>query len=115
MRVVELGPGRGTLLADALRAWSQFPAMKDALRDLRLVETSQTMRKLQKETLEGALEVCRKKGMGVDEGAVGWHDSLDELREASSTEDVFTMVVAHEFFDALPVHVIEVRCSSFSS
>jgi len=33
-----------------------------------------------------------------------WHDSLDEVQQ--NTEE-YTMVVAHEFFDALPIHVLE--------
>jgi SAM-dependent MidA family methyltransferase len=36
-----------------------------------------------------------------------WHDAIEEIKHE---EDVFTMLVAHEFFDALPVNVIEVSC-----
>jgi len=36
-----------------------------------------------------------------------WHDAIEEIEHE---EDVFTMLVAHEFFDALPVNVIEVSC-----
>lgn len=36
---------------------------------------------------------------------LSWHDALDQIPHRN---DRFTMLVAHEFFDALPVHVIEV-------
>ena len=115
VRVVELGPGRGTLLADALRAWSQFPGMKSALKELRLVETSPSMRNLQGETLKKTLEDCKKRGMNMDAGSVEWHDSLDDVRNASRADGVFTMLVAHEFFDALPVDIIQVWRRLFPS
>ena len=41
---------------------------------------------------------------------LSWHDALDQIPHRN---DVFTMLVAHEFFDALPVHVIEVCPTSF--
>lgn len=112
VRVVELGPGRGTLLADALRTWSQFPAFRSVLKEVSLVETSASMRKLQGRAVKSSLEVCKAKGMDVDKTAVRWYDSIEDIKDASSNEGVYTMVVAHEFFDALPVHVIEVRTPS---
>ena len=50
--------------------------------------------KLRKASLEGDFEII-------------WHDAIEEIEPE---EDVFTMLVAHEFFDALPVNVIEVSC-----
>lgn len=50
--------------------------------------------KLHKASLEGDFEII-------------WHDAIEEIEPE---EDVFTMLVAHEFFDALPVNVIEVSC-----
>lgn len=35
-----------------------------------------------------------------------WHDSIDDIPQDSGE---YTMLVAHEFFDALPIHVVEVR------
>src|ERR687893_3028564 len=49
VRLIELGPGRGTLAADALRAGRALPGFLDAL-DLHLVETSPVMRAKQSKT-----------------------------------------------------------------
>lgn len=113
-RIVELGPGRGTLMDDVLRVslydstaktrlmtlqvFRQFPAARAKLTGVHLVETSPAMRALQESKLHGS--------MRNDIPKLVWHDMLDEVPRSP---DIYTMVVAHEFFDALPVHVIEVR------
>ncbi|MEH3117502.1 MAG: SAM-dependent methyltransferase [Methylorubrum populi] len=76
--LVELGPGRGTLMADALRALRAAGAAFD----LHLVETSPVLRRLQAERLAGA--------------APTFHDSVASLPDAP------LLVIANEFFDALP-------------
>jgi len=75
---VELGPGRGTLAADALRAMGKARLMPPA----HLVETSPVLRAAQAERLPGA----------------AWHDDLTSL-----PDDAALLVVANEFFDALPI------------
>ena len=77
-RYVELGPGRGTLAQDALRA------MRAAGLDppLELVETSPVLRRAQGERLPPAR----------------WHDGVDTLPAEGPL-----LVVANEFFDALPI------------
>jgi SAM-dependent MidA family methyltransferase len=86
--LVELGPGRGTLMADALRALKSVPGARKAV-DVHLVETSPILRASQKRLLE----------MG---GATAtWHDNLDGLPPGPM------IVIANEFFDALPVHHYE--------
>jgi SAM-dependent MidA family methyltransferase len=74
---VELGPGRGTLAADALRVLT-----KAGLRPrVHFVETSPVLRGEQAKRVPSAQ----------------WHRSLDELPEAP------LLLVANEFFDALPI------------
>ncbi|MHA1109382.1 MAG: class I SAM-dependent methyltransferase, partial [Alphaproteobacteria bacterium] len=82
VRLVELGPGRGTLMADALRAAATVPEFHAAA-DIHLVETSPTLRKSQRKTLAA-----------VD---LTWHDTLDGVPCGPM------LVLANEFFDALPV------------
>lgn len=86
-QLVEFGPGRGTLMSDILRASRVMPGFRDAAR-IHLVETSPSLRKLQAEKLGGG---------------VIWHESLASLPAAPS------IVVANEFFDALPVRQFEAR------
>ena len=81
LRLVELGPGRGTLMADALRATAGIPGFHDAL-SLHLVEASPALRKVQNRTINQSLH---------------HHDSFDEVPDGP------LFLIANEFFDALPV------------
>src|SRR3984957_1299879 len=79
--LVEAGPGRGTLMADALRAIGQVaPAFGSALR-VHLIETSERLRATQAERVPGAV----------------WHEGLENL-----PLEPFVLV-ANEFLDALPI------------
>lgn len=80
--LAELGPGRGTLMADALRAASRVAGFTEAA-DLWLVETSPALRRKQWEAL-GAHQPR-------------WADDVDGLPEGP------LYLLANEFFDALPV------------
>ncbi len=82
VRLVELGPGRGTLMQDALRVGKLAPAWLGAI-ELHLVEINPALRKLQAERLAPH--------------APTWHESLE------SVPDGPLLLVANEFFDALPI------------
>ena len=84
VRLVELGPGRGTLMSDALRAARVLPGFLEAI-DVHLVETSPALRAVQART------------MGSAQLRVEWHMRLDEVPPGPA------IVLANEFFDALPV------------
>lgn len=101
IRLVELGPGRGTLMADVLRVVARFPAARAALARVHLVDNSAHMQALQRRTLAHS---------GFAE-RVEWHASLEDVPAVEEGEggDVYTMLVAHEFFDALPINLLEVR------
>ncbi|WP_395709926.1 class I SAM-dependent methyltransferase [Reyranella sp.] len=82
VRLVELGPGRGTLLADALRATRGVAGFHAAL-DLHLVDINEPLRAAQASALAGF--------------EPAWHDRLDDVPDGP------LLLVANEFFDALPV------------
>jgi NADH dehydrogenase [ubiquinone] 1 alpha subcomplex assembly factor 7 len=81
--LVELGPGRGTLMADALRAARVRPEFLRAMR-LHLVEISGPLRAQQAQRL-GAF-------------APAWHDDVTALPAGPM------ILVGNEFLDALPIH-----------
>src|SRR5256885_8050578 len=84
VRLIELGPGRGTLMADALRAAKALPDFHAAV-SVHLVETSPVLRALQEKTLTNA---------GVP---IAWHDRIEQVAEGP------TVAIANEFVDALPI------------
>jgi NADH dehydrogenase [ubiquinone] 1 alpha subcomplex assembly factor 7 len=90
VRLVELGPGRGTLMADALRGTRNVAGFREAI-DLHMVETSPVLRARQAETLEQAAP-------GV---APTWHDLFDQVPPGP------LLLVTNELFDALPIHQFE--------
>lgn len=86
VRLVELGPGRGTLMADALRAAVTAPGFREAL-SVHLVETSPVLADIQRRTLAGQ--------------SAQWHARFDDVPAGP------ILVIANEFFDALPIHQFE--------
>jgi NADH dehydrogenase [ubiquinone] 1 alpha subcomplex assembly factor 7 len=85
IRIVELGPGRGTLMYDAVRAAKVVKDFRDAI-VLDLVEISPALQQAQQRRLE-PLDV-----------SIMWHAALDQVPPGPC------IVIANEFIDALPVH-----------
>ena len=81
--LAELGPGRGTLMADILRATAGVPGFAAGLR-LHLVEASPALRAAQAARVGGVVPV--------------WHDRACDL-----PDDLPLWLIANEFFDALPI------------
>ncbi|KAN0134514.1 putative S-adenosyl-L-methionine-dependent methyltransferase domain containing protein, partial [Lactarius tabidus] len=102
IQLVKLGPGKGTLMDDILRAHetlqtlSQLPRSRASIKHVHLVESSPSLRAVQQKKLESW---DGKNGLRIH-----WHDSIDDV---PGTNGIYTMLVAHEFFDALPFHLIE--------
>ena len=88
LNLVEFGPGRGTLMADALRAAQAMDEFDDAVR-VWLIETSPALRDKQKAMLKPAMLMP------------AWRDKFEDVGPGP------LIVIGNEFFDALPVHQIE--------
>src|SRR6185503_16206162 len=80
--LAELGPGRGTLMADALRAIKSMPQLHKRI-SIALIETSPVLREAQADAL-GNFDV-------------GWFDAIEEVPGAP------LILPANEFLDALPI------------
>jgi NADH dehydrogenase [ubiquinone] 1 alpha subcomplex assembly factor 7 len=135
LNLVELGPGRGTLMADALRAARIVPAFRTAL-SVHLVETSERLRALQRGALlPGAKEQSASwPGQFLSKESARPSTSLDEAtpggvdgRAKPGQDDRITVpvfwherfdavpqgpliIIANEFFDALPIR--QYRCGA---
>ena len=84
LRLIEIGPGRGTMMADALRALRVLPPLYQAL-SVHLVEVNPVLRDKQKATLSNSRNVT-------------WHDTIDDVPDGPS------VIFANEYFDVLPIH-----------
>jgi NADH dehydrogenase [ubiquinone] 1 alpha subcomplex assembly factor 7 len=85
LRIIELGPGRGTMMKDALRAAKVMPNFREAV-VLHLVEISPALQAQQQRTLEPLATPML------------WHPSLSDVPPGPA------IILANEFFDALPIH-----------
>lgn len=82
--VIELGPGRGTMMSDALRALRVLPALYQTL-SVHMVEINPVLREKQKALLTGLRNVH-------------WHERFDEIPDGPC------VIFANEYFDVLPIH-----------
>jgi SAM-dependent MidA family methyltransferase len=92
--IAELGPGRGTLMSDGLRAWRNVPGLIEAA-SVALVETSPALRAVQKERLAHAPV------------PLSWHERLEDVPQGPF------IVIANEFLDALPIRQFVRRSSAW--
>ncbi|XP_056261194.1 protein arginine methyltransferase NDUFAF7, mitochondrial [Seriola aureovittata] len=107
LQLVELGPGKGSLACDVLRVFSQLRSMLGQVSvSLHLVEVSPALSRLQAQNLTGTRsqeadaedEPVYRRGETAAGLPVSWYRRLDDVPPG------FSIFLAHEFFDALPVH-----------
>jgi NADH dehydrogenase [ubiquinone] 1 alpha subcomplex assembly factor 7 len=106
LQVIELGPGRGTLIQDILRVFTHFKLEKEI--SLHLVEISPYLSKLQAQKLcFQSAEIDNPERMGYPHYREGetlsgakiyWYKRIEDI------PDGFSCLLAHEFFDALPIN-----------
>ena len=94
IHLVELGPGRGTLMRDALRALQVAPDFRRAM-SLHLVE------------LSPVLQEAQRAALAPENMQVNWHKDMSGLPAGP------TILLANEFVDALPVHQAQKTASGW--
>lgn len=107
LQLVELGPGRGSLIQDVLRVFSHFEMQKNI--SIHLVEISPYMSRLQSQRLcYQSVEVesnsqfsYYRTGESISGVQIFWYRSFEDVPKE------FSVVLAHEFFDALPIHKLQ--------
>ncbi|CAI6340482.1 unnamed protein product [Periconia digitata] len=110
VHIVEVGPGRGTLMSDVLRTISSFKSFANRVQTIYMVEASEQLRKQQAQLLSGTEE--------LKETELGWTAPCkhipgcdiiwcEDIRFVPKDETSTPFILAHEFFDALPIHVFQ--------
>lgn len=96
LNIIELGPGKGTLMADLLRGSKNFKNFHQSIKQITLIETSNSLRKVQAKSL------------------IAYRDKLQWLyRLKDAFTNTFTVVIANEFFDSLPIKQFVKRSDGF--
>ncbi|XP_015434992.1 PREDICTED: NADH dehydrogenase [ubiquinone] complex I, assembly factor 7 homolog [Dufourea novaeangliae] len=109
-QIIELGPGRGTLMKDILRVFKQFRVLNNV--SIHLVEVSPILSMIQaknlcKTSIEHDIRIKNseqdcityyREGITEDNVNIYWYYSIEDVPKK------FSIFLAHEFFDALPIH-----------
>ncbi|KAI1457142.1 DUF185 domain-containing protein [Annulohypoxylon moriforme] len=111
VQLIEVGPGRGTLMDDMLRTMRNFQNMSFGIETVYMVEASKELRTAQKNLL------CGEDAVMI-ESEIGWHSTCkysnvpivwtDSIKAIPQDPNKTPFIVAHEFFDALPIHAFQV-------
>ncbi|TAQ86279.1 hypothetical protein B7494_g5400 [Chlorociboria aeruginascens] len=109
VELVEIGPGRGTLMDDMLRTIRNFKPMASSIEAVYLVEASPSLRDAQKQLLCGDAPMM--------ETSIGFQSTskyadlpviwTENIRFVPEDDEKAPFIVAHEFFDALPIHAFQ--------
>ncbi|KAI9924960.1 hypothetical protein AWENTII_006595 [Aspergillus wentii] len=110
VQLMEVGPGKGTLMDDMLRTFRNFKSFSSSIEAIYLVEASPTLRQMQKNLLCGDAAAMEETDIGHKSTSkyfdvpVIW---VEDIRLLPHEEDKTPFIFAHEFFDALPIHAFE--------
>ncbi|KAF3074390.1 NADH dehydrogenase [ubiquinone] complex I, assembly factor 7 [Trichoderma lentiforme] len=110
VQLIEIGPGRGTLMDDMLRTIQRFPAMANSIENVFMVEASRELRETQKKLLCGPDAPSTESKAGCHSPSkygsapIVWTETIKSI---PIEPDKTPFIVAHEFFDALPIHTFQ--------
>ncbi|OMH82300.1 NADH dehydrogenase [ubiquinone] complex I, assembly factor 7 [Zancudomyces culisetae] len=109
IEIVELGPGKGTLMSDMLRTAKRFKRFGDKIKKVHMIEASEELKNNQKVKLLAGDHTTNTSKYGDYE--INWYSNIDELQLSEGSTAFF---IAHEFFDALPIHRFELTSSGWA-
>ena len=92
-RIVELGPGRGTLATDVMKVINAIPNIRNRFDEYVFIEKSEQMQSLQNKALNNTNR--------------SFYPKISHY--PSNLPGTINIVVANEFFDVLPVNLIKVK------
>jgi len=109
-RIIELGPGKGTLMKDLIKTSSKYDNFKNSIESIHLIDASPN---LMKQQIKNICDIDVKSNLDTNTNEIfksttksgtkiSWHGSLEDV-----PNDIPTIIIAHEFFDALPVYQFE--------
>ncbi|KAK8246978.1 putative S-adenosyl-L-methionine-dependent methyltransferase-domain-containing protein [Phyllosticta capitalensis] len=109
VQLMEVGPGRGTLMDDMLRTIRNFRPFSSAIETVYLVEASPSLRGAQQKLLCGdnpmkETEIGHESVSKYSDIRIVW---TEDIRLVPRDDSKTPFIVAHEFFDALPIHVFQ--------
>lgn len=108
VRLLELGPGKATLMADVLaQSRRSFPDFHNAIASLSLVEVSPSLRQLQRDKLAALLP---RHATLAHFDSIDDFDNREDVADAPAASPAVVndlMIVSHEFYDCLPTNVYE--------
>ncbi|KAF2444782.1 DUF185-domain-containing protein [Karstenula rhodostoma CBS 690.94] len=110
VQIIEVGPGRGTLMDDVLRTISSFKPFAQSVEAIYMIEASDDLR------IQQAKRLCGTDA--PEEFELGWRapckyipnctvNWCEDIRFVPKEETSTPFILAHEFFDALPIHVFQ--------
>ncbi|KAL9598321.1 MAG: hypothetical protein Q9219_004549 [cf. Caloplaca sp. 3 TL-2023] len=108
VEIIEVGPGRGTLMDDVLRV-GNFKTLAASIEHVYLVEASPSLRATQKQRLCGEAPF---EEVAIGHRSVSKYHGLpvtwcEDIRFVPNEADKTPFIFAHEFFDALPIHAFQ--------
>ncbi|KAG7661020.1 uncharacterized protein J8A68_005540 [[Candida] subhashii] len=108
IRFIEFGPGRGTLMHDILVTFNRLVkrVQKDIESEILMIEASNVLRREQWKLLCGEENQFGTTEEGYNVSVTKWGNGikwLDTEKDIKHTNEYANYIIAHEFFDALPI------------
>ncbi|CUM64574.1 uncharacterized protein PRCAT00002181001 [Priceomyces carsonii] len=105
VRIIEFGPGKGTLMFDCLSSFNKLNKSKVSI-EIILIEASTILRKEQWKLLCGEENLFTTDDQGFNVSTTKWGQKIkwmDTEKDIAIKNGITNYVIAHEFFDALPI------------